>query len=36
MIQLPQFVYTFAYVVVGIIVVGLLLLAFLKMRNRNL
>ena len=36
MIQMPQFVYTIAYVVVGVIVLGLLILAFLKMRNRNL
>lgn len=36
MIQMPQFVYTIAYVVVGAIVLGLLILAFLKMRNRNL
>ena len=36
MIQMPQFVYTIAYGVVGAIVLGLLILAFLKMRNRNL
>ena len=36
MIQLPAFVTTLAYVAVGFVVVCLLVLAFLKWRNRRL
>ena len=34
--QLPQFVYWIAYGFVGFIVICLLILAILKLRNRNL
>ena len=36
MIHLPEFVYWFAYGVVGLIAFGLLILIILKIRNRNL
>ena len=33
--HLPQFIFTFAYIIVGLIAFGLVVLAVLKFRNRN-